>query len=273
MGKWPRMDRDLLQHVQRRAHRDHRLPVGRGADPAAAGPVRRGRAGRGRVAGHVRQGELLRRADGPRARDRDAGHQGPAAPGRDDRRPRRRDERPALHQARGQRTRTRRCCASSRARPWPTPTGSSSTATELLPEVRRGDAAHLGGASRRRATTRCSSRSSARWSSTPTANFMPNFPVPAGESEDSWFIKEVETGLQQRYPAAIPDGRPQAGRVRDRASSRSMGFSGLLPRGRRLHQLGQGPGHPRGPGPWLRGRARWRRTRWASPSSTRWSTA
>ena len=46
MGKWPRMDRDLLEHVQRRAHRDHRLPVGRGADAHPAGPVRRGRAGR-----------------------------------------------------------------------------------------------------------------------------------------------------------------------------------------------------------------------------------
>ena len=42
LGKWPRMDRELLEHVPRGPHRDHRLPVGRGADPAAARPVRRG---------------------------------------------------------------------------------------------------------------------------------------------------------------------------------------------------------------------------------------
>ncbi|MBE0009855.1 MULTISPECIES: DNA polymerase III subunit alpha [unclassified Arthrobacter] len=43
------------------------------------------------------------------------------------------------------------------------------------------------------------------------ANYMPGFPVPEGESEQSWFVKEVETGLQYRYPAGIPDAvRKQA---------------------------------------------------------------
>ncbi|WP_434991899.1 DNA polymerase III subunit alpha [Arthrobacter sp. Ld5] len=37
------------------------------------------------------------------------------------------------------------------------------------------------------------------------ANYMPRFPVPEGENEQSWFVKEVETGLQYRYPAGIPD--------------------------------------------------------------------
>jgi DNA polymerase-3 subunit alpha len=37
------------------------------------------------------------------------------------------------------------------------------------------------------------------------ANYMPRFPVPAGESEDSWFVKEVEKGLVQRYPDGLPD--------------------------------------------------------------------
>lgn len=35
--------------------------------------------------------------------------------------------------------------------------------------------------------------------------FMPRFPCPPGENEDSWLIKEVETGLQFRYPNGIPD--------------------------------------------------------------------
>ena len=38
-----------------------------------------------------------------------------------------------------------------------------------------------------------------------SANYMPNFPCPPGEDETSWFIKEVETGLQHRYPGGIPD--------------------------------------------------------------------
>ena len=37
-----------------------------------------------------------------------------------------------------------------------------------------------------------------------SANYMPRFPVPAGETEDSWFVKEVEKGLEYRYPAGIP---------------------------------------------------------------------
>lgn len=38
-----------------------------------------------------------------------------------------------------------------------------------------------------------------------SANYMPRFPVPQGETEESWFVKEVENGLQVRYPAGIPD--------------------------------------------------------------------
>ena len=38
-----------------------------------------------------------------------------------------------------------------------------------------------------------------------SANYMPKFPCPEGENEDSWFIKEVERGLHIRYPQGIPD--------------------------------------------------------------------
>lgn len=37
-----------------------------------------------------------------------------------------------------------------------------------------------------------------------SANYMPNFPCPQGEDETSWFIKEVESGLEVRYPQGIP---------------------------------------------------------------------
>ena len=34
--------------------------------------------------------------------------------------------------------------------------------------------------------------------------FMPRFPVPAGETEETWFRSEVETGLRHRYPGGVP---------------------------------------------------------------------
>ena len=37
------------------------------------------------------------------------------------------------------------------------------------------------------------------------ANSMPRYPVPSGETEQTWFVKEVEKGLEARYPAGIPD--------------------------------------------------------------------
>ena len=43
------------------------------------------------------------------------------------------------------------------------------------------------------------------------ANYMPNYPCPPGEDETSWFIKEVERGLAVRYPDGItPEVRKQA---------------------------------------------------------------
>lgn len=43
------------------------------------------------------------------------------------------------------------------------------------------------------------------------ANYMPRYPVPEGETEESWFVKEVERGLHARYPNGIPDAvRAQA---------------------------------------------------------------
>jgi DNA polymerase-3 subunit alpha len=37
------------------------------------------------------------------------------------------------------------------------------------------------------------------------ANLMPRFPVPEGESEESWLVKEVEVGLAQRFPDGVPE--------------------------------------------------------------------
>ncbi|RUR00808.1 DNA polymerase III subunit alpha [Labedella endophytica] len=37
-----------------------------------------------------------------------------------------------------------------------------------------------------------------------SANYMPRFPVPEGETEESWFVKEVDRGLDVRYPSGVP---------------------------------------------------------------------
>ena len=60
-----------------------------------------------------------------------------------------------------------------------------------------------------------------------SANYMPRYPVPAGETEQSWFVKEVERGLRVRYPNGTP------AEVRARADFEAdvivqMGFPGYF---------------------------------------------
>jgi DNA polymerase-3 subunit alpha len=59
------------------------------------------------------------------------------------------------------------------------------------------------------------------------ANLMPRFDVPEGETEETWFVKEVDRGLHARYPGGIPD------EVRTQASYEvgvicQMGFPGYF---------------------------------------------
>ncbi|SHI62149.1 DNA polymerase-3 subunit alpha [Tessaracoccus bendigoensis DSM 12906] len=60
-----------------------------------------------------------------------------------------------------------------------------------------------------------------------TGTYMPRFDVPDGETEDSWFRKEVARGLDYRYPRGVSDA------VRERAEFEmgiivQMGFSGYF---------------------------------------------
>jgi DNA polymerase-3 subunit alpha len=60
-----------------------------------------------------------------------------------------------------------------------------------------------------------------------SANYMPRFPVPEGEDETSWFVKEVEAGLHRRYP----DGVPEASRKQAEYETEvilQMGFPGYF---------------------------------------------
>jgi DNA polymerase-3 subunit alpha len=58
-------------------------------------------------------------------------------------------------------------------------------------------------------------------------DLMPRFPVPEGETEETWFVQEIEAGLQRRYPNGIPHP------VRQRADLETsmilqMGFPGYF---------------------------------------------
>jgi len=60
-----------------------------------------------------------------------------------------------------------------------------------------------------------------------SANYMPRFPVPEGETEQTWFVKEVEKGIIERYP----DGVPVAVRTQvdyEIGVIQQMGFSGYF---------------------------------------------
>ena len=117
------------RRARRGHHRHHRLPVRRGADPAAARPRPRG-AGVGRqVAGDLRPGQLLPRVDGPRPVDRAPGPRGAAGDRPQARHPGRWPPTTATTSPATPRTTTRRCCACRPARRCRIPTGSSSTAT------------------------------------------------------------------------------------------------------------------------------------------------
>ncbi|SDT05120.1 DNA polymerase III, alpha subunit [Brevibacterium sandarakinum] len=60
-----------------------------------------------------------------------------------------------------------------------------------------------------------------------SANYMPRFPVRDGETEETWLVKEIERGLNMRYPGGISQ------EVRERAEYETaiilqMGFAGYF---------------------------------------------
>src|SRR4051812_19848082 len=63
-------------------------------------------------------------------------------------------------------------------------------------------------------------------------NLMPQFPVPDGETEDSWLEKEVARGLARRYPANLyPHGVPEDRRAQaayELSVINQMGFPGYF---------------------------------------------
>ena len=236
--------------------RHHRLPVGRGPDPAAArasttrpcGPPASSRTSSARTTSS--------RADGPRARHRDAGSprtccalaeaiDAPAGG----------HERPALHASSEDATRTRPCCAiqsgSTAGRPR---TRFKFDAERLLPEVRRrrcgAPGPRLPGGVRQHAAHRRAVRGRVQHRGQLHAA-LPR--ARRARTRRPGSSRRSRPGLHVRYPGGIPDDvRTQADYETEVITQH--GLPGVLPRGRRLHQLGQEQRHPRRSRAWVRRR-------------------
>ena len=129
--------------VRRRPHRHHGLPVGRGADLAPDRRLRQGPPVRRRLPGHLRQGELLPRADGPRAVHRGAGPRRPAAAVPGPRHPADRDQRLPLRPP-GRRALARAPALRVLGQRDERPQAVQARRRRLLHQVRRRDAPALG---------------------------------------------------------------------------------------------------------------------------------
>jgi DNA polymerase-3 subunit alpha len=59
------------------------------------------------------------------------------------------------------------------------------------------------------------------------ANLMPRFPVPAGETEETWLVKEVERGLRERFGGSVPESHVTQSRYELDVICQ-MGFPGYM---------------------------------------------
>ena len=99
--------------------------------------------------------------------------------------------------------------------------------------------------------------------------FMPRYPCPPGENEESWFVREVERGLQRALSRPASPTRPAQRAEFETEVILLDGLRRLLPGRRRLHQLGQGATASGSARVAARAPGRSPRTRCGSPTSTR----
>ena len=59
-------------------------------------------------------------------------------------------------------------------------------------------------------------------------NLMPRFPVPEGETEETLFLKQVEQGLQRRYPDGVSRAGARARADLETSMILQMGFPGYF---------------------------------------------
>ena len=98
-----------------------------------------------------------------------------------------------------------RCCSACRpGKTMADPNRFKFDAHDFYLKSRRRDARARGASSPRPATTPWPSPSGSTSQFNEGADLMPRVPVPAGESEESFLVKEVERGLRERFPHGAP---------------------------------------------------------------------
>ena len=100
---------------------------------------------------------------------------------------------------------------------------------------------------------------------------MPTFPLPDGETEESWLRQEVWRGMDRRYPDGYDEQRRQQAEY-EMGIIEPMGFCSyflVVADFIMWAKQQRGPGRP---GPRLGRRVASSPTRWASPTWTRCST-
>ena len=149
-----------------------------------------------------------------------------------------------------------RCCASTPAPCSPIPTASSSTVTPTT----------CAGAEMRRLfsempqacdnTLLVAEQCDVHFRTVDEgASFMPAFPVPEGETDESWFIKECWRGMDRRFNGDIPeDCRKQA--EYEISVITQMGFPGYFLVVADYINWAKGPRHPGRAGAWIGSRLR-----------------
>ena len=263
----PRMDRELLSTLRARASSPRpAASSGEVQTRLRLGQYDEARKAAGGVPRHLRQGELLRRDHGPRHRHRAPRDAATCSGSRKSSTCRSWPPTTCTTRTRTTRARTRRCSACSPARPSTTRTASSSTPTSSTSSRPRRCAQlfrdHPEACDN---TLLIAERCEVEFEQART-----HAALPGARGRDRGDL--VRQGGRDRAAAALPRRpsrrAPRAGRLRDRRHH-ADGLPRLLPRRRRLHQLGEEQRHPRRARAAARAPARWPRTRWASPSSTR----
>ena len=184
----PRADRELLQPLRQGAHRHHRLPVRRDPDLAAASATstRRCEVGRG-VPRHLRRRTTSSSSSWTTGSTSRPGSGTACCASASGSTSRRWPPTTCTTRTRTTPTRTRCCSACSPARRWPTRTASSSTraaSTSSPPtEMRKLWDSEVPGACD--TTLEIAERIGDYSSVFAARNLMPQFPVPAGETEES----------------------------------------------------------------------------------------
>ena len=270
-GKFPRLDRELLQTYSGGLIGTTGCVSGEVQTRLRQGQYDKALEAAADLRDIFGRGQLLRRGDGPRPRDRAPHPRGPPADRQGPRPAARGHQRPALHPGRGRHGARGAAVRAVRLHPG-RPRPVQVRRRRVLPQEPGADARGLARPARGVRQHPADRRAVRGHLHRGRGALHAPVRVPRGRGRALLVHQGGRPRPGGALPRRRPRRRPRPGRLRDRGH-RLQGLRRLLPRRGRLHQLGQGERHPGRSRPRLRRRARCARTRCGSPTSTRCSTA